>query len=742
MFEFLNLALIGGLASVVAPVLIHLSHRRKVKQQPWGAMRFLEEMLARSRRRLLLDEWLLLAVRVMALLLVALALVRPAVKRAAISPGAGLGRQGRTASVVMIDDSLSTSAGRSRAVFEEMKALTLAYLTTLSPGDEVSLLTRSEVVAGAAADPLYDLEAVRTRVSTLQPTSIASDMPGLIEAGLAQLARHINPGAELVLVCDGRQDGWRTEERLRWEEIRARLRGTRDAVPGSRQRPHLILLSPPAEAMDSNLAVSEMRVDRTLVTAGQSVGLRVRVSHQGGLEPHGVRVRLMLNGQPAGERLASLRAGGQEDLVFPMVFSEPGGHAVEAILEGVRDSLAADDRRALAVQVELPLPVLLVEGQSGAGFESSLAFVEAALDPGGQGKGPFRVTRLAASQVSAQKLGGHRVVVLGDVAGLDAASVGALERFIVSGGGLLAGFGLRSDRETVNRTWARGGSGFLPCPLGNLAQASPGLELATAAPSHPVFNAFAAQGSGVWQEVKVRRWFHLDLESVRSQEIETLLRLSDGSPLAVARRRGLGEVILFATSLNGQWTDLPIHAAFVPLVRGMVGHLGSFVMPPRNLRVGERITFARSVASGPDLQAEGPGGVALPLRAGVWEGRQAQVSEPVLVPGVYSIRESAQAAPVRFAVAIDPEESLLQVQSARERVAPWGETPVNTFRQAAEVVRALDPANRRSVELWRWLVAAGVGLLFVESWLARRERQLEAPAPQTLPPPVSRRSPP
>ena len=45
--------------------------------------------------------------------------------------------------VIAIDDSLSSGRGRGETVFEQQRALALAYLDTLSPGDEISILTAS-----------------------------------------------------------------------------------------------------------------------------------------------------------------------------------------------------------------------------------------------------------------------------------------------------------------------------------------------------------------------------------------------------------------------------------------------------------------------------------------------------------------------------------------------------------------------------------------------------------------------
>ncbi|HWH68189.1 MAG TPA: BatA domain-containing protein, partial [Candidatus Sulfotelmatobacter sp.] len=92
MIEFLNPVLFGGLLAVSAPVIIHLLHRRKVKQVDWGAMRFLVEMMAKSRRRLFLNELLLLLVRVLLIACIALAMVRPAFHRASGDNGQGVSR--------------------------------------------------------------------------------------------------------------------------------------------------------------------------------------------------------------------------------------------------------------------------------------------------------------------------------------------------------------------------------------------------------------------------------------------------------------------------------------------------------------------------------------------------------------------------------------------------------------------------------------------------------------------------
>ena len=59
---------IAGAASVIVPILIHLLSRQRRRPVRWGAMRFLIEALRKHRRRLQLEQLLLLAVRCLILL--------------------------------------------------------------------------------------------------------------------------------------------------------------------------------------------------------------------------------------------------------------------------------------------------------------------------------------------------------------------------------------------------------------------------------------------------------------------------------------------------------------------------------------------------------------------------------------------------------------------------------------------------------------------------------------------------
>ncbi|MHC4127416.1 MAG: BatA domain-containing protein, partial [Planctomycetota bacterium] len=76
--------LVAGAVSVIVPILIHLLSRQRRRPIEWGAMRFLLEALRRHRRRLQLEQALLLLVRCLILVVLGAALARPFLESAGI----------------------------------------------------------------------------------------------------------------------------------------------------------------------------------------------------------------------------------------------------------------------------------------------------------------------------------------------------------------------------------------------------------------------------------------------------------------------------------------------------------------------------------------------------------------------------------------------------------------------------------------------------------------------------------
>ena len=95
--------LFAGAAAVAAPIIIHLLNRRRFKKINWAAMDFLLEAQRLNRRRVKLEEIILLLLRCLAMILIGLMIARPSLDINV----SGLLKAGQTERVIVLDDSLS-----------------------------------------------------------------------------------------------------------------------------------------------------------------------------------------------------------------------------------------------------------------------------------------------------------------------------------------------------------------------------------------------------------------------------------------------------------------------------------------------------------------------------------------------------------------------------------------------------------------------------------------------------------
>src|SRR5712671_195153 len=101
-FAFLNPLLLWALPLCAVPIVIHLLNRRRFKVVKWGAMEYLLAALKRNRKRLRMEQWLVLLLRTLAVLLLVFLVSRPQ-----LGGGGLIG--GKTHHVVLLDDSASTT---------------------------------------------------------------------------------------------------------------------------------------------------------------------------------------------------------------------------------------------------------------------------------------------------------------------------------------------------------------------------------------------------------------------------------------------------------------------------------------------------------------------------------------------------------------------------------------------------------------------------------------------------------
>src|SRR4051794_33818038 len=211
-FGLVNVWMLLGLCGLAVPPLIHLLNRRRYQVVDWGAMQFLE-VSQTTRRRLLLDELLLMLVRMAILAAVVLALAGPQV--ASPLPTGVAGRPPR-AVVVLIDGSASMACGDPArpSPHETARDKVRQLLDELQPGDTVALFQVRQQVVPLVGTLSRDLAFVRQRLDELSAPAGGCRWPDAVQHAQELLRKSTAARRDIVILTDGQRHSWADSDTL------------------------------------------------------------------------------------------------------------------------------------------------------------------------------------------------------------------------------------------------------------------------------------------------------------------------------------------------------------------------------------------------------------------------------------------------------------------------------------------------------------------------------------------------
>src|ERR1700733_8772411 len=142
MMTFLSPFLMWGALLGAIPLIIHLLNRRRFRRVEWAPMHYLRLTIQRNRKRIQLEQLLLLLLRILLPVLLFLYLARPIINPTGLEQWLGTG--GRTSQVILIDDSVSMGyAGGEAPAFQRALQAASGLLASIRPQDHFTLVTTS-----------------------------------------------------------------------------------------------------------------------------------------------------------------------------------------------------------------------------------------------------------------------------------------------------------------------------------------------------------------------------------------------------------------------------------------------------------------------------------------------------------------------------------------------------------------------------------------------------------------------
>ncbi len=702
---FLGAGLLIGLTALAVPVLVHLISRRRARRVRFAAIEFVLRSQRRTARSIRLRQFLLLLVRSLFIAAVALAVAQPVL----VEETAARTSNAPIAVALVVDASASMQAtldGKSAFVRALRRARDV--IDDLPNDTPVAIVRCASPSSDALSPPTFDRGAALAALDALEPGFTTSDLSACAAHAGTLLMRVPGDGERRVVVLS---------------DLAAHAMGTAAGRAGDGVVIAWVQVMP-EDAVVPNHAITTVSAEPGGGGDGQAVTVGFEVARFGGA-PQRIPADLLMEGKRLARVTVDAKPGQVWRGAFTHPFDDTGSRAPNVSIVLDDDALDADNRVELPVDLPRPIRVLIVDGApQPIPFRDEVFYLESALSQVKASRARLVIEVIGADALNAGKLAETRVVVLANVARLTSEAAAALIEFVKAGGGLLISMGDQIDVSWANTALApvlpgrlRGAKGLALLDNADVAEK---LGLTRFATDHPAFTGLTGgEGGGLAGLSRVETTTLMLLEPQADAPREVLAWFTNQAPALLERRAGAGRVLLLATTIDRDWSDLAIRPGFLPLMQQSLAYLAG-ALDGGGLRLIE-VGGARDIAvpRGPArLEVRPPGlppvdieGEALAADGGL---RVRVPFDRTTVPGLYRVfvqREGGDLRELpleRFTVLIPRAESdLTRADDALLASA----TP-----EGARQTRAGD---EDSTPLWPWLLITAALLMAVETLVLR-----------------------
>ncbi|MCC6573255.1 MAG: BatA domain-containing protein [Planctomycetes bacterium] len=517
---------VPALAALV-PIIIHIINLTRYRKIDWAAMEFLLAAYRRTRRRLQMEHIIMLLLRVMAVVLLALAFFPMGCEQVRDWASKTLGLGGSTFTgnaplhVVLVFDNSASMAytQEGQTSFDRAKKYALSVIDGLRPNrDRVSIIRLSDVfvprglggVVATAEDAEksrkrrvgqlanLDIETARRELAATTVASVDTNM--VIALREAQRSIEVTPENDapgFVLVSDFASAGWREmmKDGPSNGDFVELMKKMADRMAGAGTRP---VLYDAGFDDASNVAITNITCNDRIVGDGMQSSLFVDVTNfarpGSGENIRNVNLSCRIDqgperrfGQPLNLNAGQSSTKNEVVLKASELQLKPhekktgaSRHIEISIIEP--DGLKTDNSRSFVLHIVPDVPILMVNGvPSTDPRKDETLYLDMALsisDNKIEGEArdpnktltrvtPNRVDTINPNQLTAKdNFLDYRLVILANVSQIPESAVGKLEEFVRAGYSLVIFDGDRVDHQRYNVDLYKAGKGLMPVKLG------------------------------------------------------------------------------------------------------------------------------------------------------------------------------------------------------------------------------------------------------------------------------------
>jgi len=558
---FLNPSFLYALPLALLPVIIHLFSWRKKIFIDFSTIRFLKQLEQKRIKTVKLKQIILLILRTLIITLIVLAFSRPAIKTL------GFKFHSKTTALLIVDNSFSTHARFEREpVFNIIKDKAREVLTSFSDGDELYIVPLCNKMENNRANPVYTLNNAYDLLSDIRLSYDYGSFTDLLHNFTGILNESKNLNKEVYYISDLQKTGLKDNLPESEENVKRNLYFI-DASPGN---------------LD-NSAVTDIVQENQILEKGKKIAIQVTIRNYSSSEKSDVFTSVFLGGERVAHQTVNIDPYSREILHFKNILENSG--FLENSIEIEDDALIEDNRRNFCLYVPENINILYIRDAP-----PNPDYLKLALQPESKATNLISITEHTHAEITNTDFNEFDIVIYCGFPVLSEQETYRIKNFLDKGGCILLIPDNESDLSSYNQNLSNiFNIAKIVQTRGEKGKWENFLTLGKLDLTHPLFQ-------GIFQEENTSidmPHFFFTLSFEKKQNEEKIMEFSNGAPFILESKTNNGSIILLATALDLQWTDLPLKGIFVPLINRLILYMATAESQTKqNYTVGEEILFS------------------------------------------------------------------------------------------------------------------------------------------------------
>lgn len=516
--HFLYPAFLIALLTLAIPIIIHLFNFRRYKKVFFSNVQFLKEVQEQQASRRNLKERLILASRLLALLFLVLAFARPYI------PGKDEANAGKQQAIsIFVDNSYSMQTlNREGSLLDEAKQKAKQIAAVYSINDRFQLLTQD---FEGKHQRLLNRTEFNDAVDAVKISAQSRELSQVLARQQSLL--NMQPGsAKAIYILSDFQKNIQGKSGLSDADLPVNLVQLKaNTLP--------------------NVAVDSVWMLNATHRPGENEKIVVRLRNYADKAAEKVPLKLMIN--DVQKAIGSFTVKARSAQTDTLSFSGLQGGWQRAGIQLQDNPVTFDNNFYFTFNVNKQLPVLLINGGKPNKYLSAVFASDAFFAP----------KQVPDGNVDYAGLNAYPIIVLSDIKTISAGLAQQLKTYISKGGTLVVFPSADADLNSYKAFLQPIGAAY---PQALITEAT---KVSAINLQSPVFKSIFETSPQNPDLPLVKKYYNL---AAGTRPGEYLMRMQAGQPLWQGSTLGRGKVYVSAVPLNEDFSNLPMHALFVPVM--------------------------------------------------------------------------------------------------------------------------------------------------------------------------------